>query len=107
MTTVAKNGVTAPKLIIEGLSKQYGAVTALEPTHLTVPTGEFLTLLGPSGSGKTTLLQMVCGLVEPSSGRILIDGRDQTQTPVHQREIGLVFQHYALFPHLTVAENIE
>ena len=107
MTTVAKNGVTAPKLIIEGLSKQYGAVTALEPTHLTVPTGEFLTLLGPSGSGKTTLLQMVCGLVEPSSGRILIDGRDQTQTPVHQRDIGLVFQHYALFPHMTVAENIE
>ncbi|SCX91082.1 ABC transporter ATP-binding protein [Microvirga guangxiensis] len=107
MTTVAKNGGTTPKLIIEGLSKQYGAVTALEPTHLTVPTGEFLTLLGPSGSGKTTLLQMICGLVEPSSGRILIDGRDQTQTPVHQRDIGLVFQHYALFPHLTVAENIE
>jgi putative spermidine/putrescine transport system ATP-binding protein len=107
MTPVAKNGVTAPKLIIEGLSKQYGSVTALEPTNLTVPTGEFLTLLGPSGSGKTTLLQMVCGLVEPTSGRILIDGRDQTQTPVHQRDIGLVFQHYALFPHLTVAENIE
>lgn len=107
MTPVAKNGVAAPKLIIEGLSKQYGSVTALEPTNLTVPTGEFLTLLGPSGSGKTTLLQMVCGLVEPTSGRILIDGRDQTQTPVHQRDIGLVFQHYALFPHLTVAENIE
>ncbi len=107
MTTAAKNGVTAPKLIIEGLSKQYGAVTALEPIYLTVPTGEFLTLLGPSGSGKTTLLQMICGLAEPSSGRILIDGRDQTQTPVHQRDIGLVFQHYALFPHLTVAENIE
>lgn len=107
MTTVARDGVTAPKLTIEGLSKRYGTVTALEPTHLTVPTREFLTLLGPSGSGKTTLLQMICGLVEPSSGRILIDGRDQTQTPVHQRDIGLVFQHYALFPHLTVAENIE
>ncbi|MCG7391602.1 ABC transporter ATP-binding protein [Microvirga sp. ACRRW] len=107
MTTIAKDGPSAPKLIIEGLSKQYGSVTALEPTHLTVPTGEFLTLLGPSGSGKTTLLQMICGLVEPTSGRILIDGRDQTQTPVHQRDIGLVFQHYALFPHLTVAENIE
>jgi putative spermidine/putrescine transport system ATP-binding protein len=107
MTMVAKDGATAPKLIIDGLSKRYGDVTALEATQLTVPTGEFLTLLGPSGSGKTTLLQMICGLVEPSSGRILIDGRDQTQTPVHQRDIGLVFQHYALFPHLTVAENIE
>lgn len=107
MDQVATDGGTAPKLIIDGLSKRYGTVTALEPTQLTVPAGEFLTLLGPSGSGKTTLLQMICGLVKPTSGRILIDGRDQTHTPVHRRDIGLVFQHYALFPHLTVAENIE
>ncbi len=94
------------KLVVEGLCKRYGATTALEPSSLSVAEGEFLTLLGPSGSGKTTLLQLICGLVEASEGRVVIDGRDQSATPVHQRDIGLVFQHYALFPHLTVAENI-
>ncbi|MCW2241385.1 ABC transporter ATP-binding protein [Azospirillum canadense] len=98
--------VAAPKLQVDDLTKRYGSFTALQPTRLDVPAGEFLTLLGPSGSGKTTLLQMICGLVEPSGGRILIDGKDETRTPVHKRDIGLVFQHYALFPHLTVAENI-
>ncbi|WP_293796316.1 ABC transporter ATP-binding protein [uncultured Bosea sp.] len=96
----------AAKLIVEGLCKRYGATTALQPSSLSVAEGEFLTLLGPSGSGKTTLLQLICGLVDASEGRVVIDGRDQSSTPVHQRDIGLVFQHYALFPHLTVAENI-
>ncbi len=95
-----------PKLRVEGLAKTYGAIPALKPTDLSVPAGEFLTLLGPSGSGKTTLLQMICGLTPPSAGRVLLDGRDETRTPVHRRDIGLVFQHYALFPHLTVRENI-
>jgi putative spermidine/putrescine transport system ATP-binding protein len=95
-----------PKLRVDGLAKRYGPVTALEPTKLDVPSGEFLTLLGPSGSGKTTLLQLICGLVEASEGRTYIDGQDQSDVPVHKRDIGLVFQHYALFPHLTVAENI-
>jgi putative spermidine/putrescine transport system ATP-binding protein len=95
-----------PKLYVDGLTKRYGQTVALEPTELAVTSGEFVTLLGPSGSGKTTLLQMICGLVEPTRGRILIDGRDETLTPVYQRDIGLVFQHYALFPHLTVAENV-
>jgi putative spermidine/putrescine transport system ATP-binding protein len=95
-----------PKLRIDGLAKRYGEIDALLATDLTILTGEFLTLLGPSGSGKTTLLQMVCGLVPPSAGRVIIDGQDQTRTPVHHRDIGLVFQHYALFPHLTVEENI-
>jgi putative spermidine/putrescine transport system ATP-binding protein len=99
-------GEAPPKLLVEGLCKRYGATTALEPTQLSVAEGEFLTLLGPSGSGKTTLLQLICGLVEMSEGRVVIDGRDQSDTPVHQRDIGLVFQHYALFPHLTVEENI-
>lgn len=94
------------KLVVEGLCKRYGATTALEPSSLSVAEGEFLTLLGPSGSGKTTLLQLICGLVEASEGKVVIDGRDQSAMPVHQRDIGLVFQHYALFPHLTVAENI-
>lgn len=95
-----------PKLLVDGLAKNYGNAVALKPTHLAVEPGEFLTLLGPSGSGKTTLLQMISGLVTPNQGRLFIDGRDETQTPVHKRDIGLVFQHYALFPHLTVAENI-
>lgn len=106
--SVAKSDATPTqaKLVIEGLCKRYGATTALEPSSLSVAEGEFLTLLGPSGSGKTTLLQLICGLVEASEGRVVIDGRDQSRMPVHQRDIGLVFQHYALFPHLTVAENI-
>jgi len=95
-----------PRIRIEGLSKTFGFVVALEPTSLSMNSGEFLTLLGPSGSGKTTLLQMICGLIEPTAGRIYIDGRDETATPVHKRGLGLVFQHYALFPHLTVSENI-
>lgn len=95
-----------PKLRIKGLAKRYGDIDALLATDLTIQAGEFLTLLGPSGSGKTTLLQMVCGLVPPSAGKVIIDGQDHTTTPVHRRDIGLVFQHYALFPHLTVAENI-
>jgi putative spermidine/putrescine transport system ATP-binding protein len=99
-------GERPSKLVVEGLCKRYGATTALEASSLSVGEGEFLTLLGPSGSGKTTLLQLICGLVEASEGRVIIDGRDQSRTPVHQRDIGLVFQHYALFPHLTVAENI-
>lgn len=102
--TTATTG--SAKLVVDGLCKQYGSIVALEPSSLSVAEGEFLTLLGPSGSGKTTLLQLICGLVEASGGRVVIDGRDQSGTPVHRRDIGLVFQHYALFPHLTVAENV-
>jgi putative spermidine/putrescine transport system ATP-binding protein len=88
------------------ISKRYGPVTALEPIDLTVASGELLTVLGPSGSGKTTLLHIVSGLVEPSGGDLYIDGVEHTHTPVHRRDIGMVFQSYALFPHLTVDENI-
>jgi putative spermidine/putrescine transport system ATP-binding protein len=95
-----------PKIHIDGLSKSYGAFTALKSTNLKVRSGEFLTLLGPSGSGKTTLLQMVSGLTPPSGGRLWVDGADWTDRPVHERGMGLVFQHYALFPHMTVAENV-
>lgn len=94
------------KLSIKGVTKNYGSTTVLESLDLEVRDGELLTLLGPSGSGKTTLLQIICGLVEPSSGSLVIDGRNQTNLPVHERDIGVVFQHYALFPHLTVAENV-
>ncbi|HEY4297459.1 MAG TPA: ABC transporter ATP-binding protein [Paraburkholderia sp.] len=107
-TVAARVGAqeAAAKLAVLDLSKRYGDVVALDATDLLVQKGEFLTLLGPSGSGKTTLLQMICGLVAPSSGQVVIDGVDHTRTPVHQRDIGLVFQHYALFPHLSVHENV-
>jgi putative spermidine/putrescine transport system ATP-binding protein len=97
---------TQPKLRAEKLSKQYGSATALQPIDLAVPAGEFLTVLGPSGSGKSTLLHIISGLVEPTTGRLYIDAQDQTRTPVHRRDIGMVFQNYALFPHLSVEENV-
>ncbi|WP_323024584.1 ABC transporter ATP-binding protein [Castellaniella sp.] len=94
------------KLETRGLCKRYGETTALASTDLEVRDGEFLTLLGPSGSGKTTLLQMISGLVAPSEGALFIDGRDATRMSPGKRGIGLVFQSYALFPHLTVSENV-
>ncbi|GGI27520.1 MULTISPECIES: ABC transporter ATP-binding protein [Bradyrhizobium] len=94
------------KLKIENLSKRYGAFDALKPTSLDVAEGEFLTLLGPSGSGKTTLLTMIAGLTPPNSGEIYINGRRATNEPAFYRDIGMVFQNYALFPHLSIAENL-
>ena len=94
------------KLLAQGIGKHYGTTVALEPTDFQLSTGEFVTVLGPSGSGKTTLLQVICGLVVPTSGRLFIDGRDETHTPVHRRRMGVVFQTYALFPHMTVQENV-
>jgi putative spermidine/putrescine transport system ATP-binding protein len=94
------------KLSIRGATKVYGAVTALSDATLDLAEGEFLTLLGPSGSGKTTLLMMVAGLVQPTGGEIWIDGKLATYAPPNKRDIGIVFQNYALFPHLTVRENI-
>jgi putative spermidine/putrescine transport system ATP-binding protein len=94
------------KLHVRGVSKAYGAATVLKPMELKVVAGELLALLGPSGSGKTTLLQLICGLIEPTGGRLIIDGRDETDNPADKRDIGVVFQNYALFPHLTVYENV-
>jgi putative spermidine/putrescine transport system ATP-binding protein len=96
----------ASELRVSGLSKRYGNVVALAPTDLEVKQGEFLTLLGPSGSGKTTLLSLIAGLTHPDEGRVLINGVDVTYGAPYERDIGLVFQNYALFPHMTVAENI-
>src|SRR5262245_6447283 len=96
----------AAKLVAKGIAKTYGATVALHPTDLTVAAGELLTVLGPSGSCKTTLLQITCGLVEPTAGELFIEGRDETHTPAHRRNMGVVFQNYALFPHLTVEENV-
>ena len=91
---------------VEGLSKSYGPVTALEDVTLTFPDGQFFGLLGPSGSGKTTLLRAIAGFVVPDAGRVFIGGQPVEEVPVEDREIGMVFQNYALFPNMTVAENV-
>jgi putative spermidine/putrescine transport system ATP-binding protein len=98
--------VHQPKLETKDLRKTYGPVVALAGATLQLAEGEFLTLLGPSGSGKTTMLMMIAGLVQPDSGEVWIDGTLATYAPPYKRDIGMVFQNYALFPHLTVAENI-
>ena len=96
----------AIRLETQGLGKRYKDTLALSPTDLKVEEGEFLTLLGPSGSGKTTLLQVIAGLVQPSEGKLFINGRDATSSAAGDRGIGMVFQSYALFPHMTVWENV-
>jgi spermidine/putrescine ABC transporter ATP-binding subunit len=96
----------APIIDIRNVSKQYGNVCALAGVTLPVHEGEFLTLLGPSGSGKTTLLNVVAGFVDATEGIVALDGRDISHQPAHRRGFGMVFQSYALFPHLTVAENV-
>jgi putative spermidine/putrescine transport system ATP-binding protein len=92
---------------IVGLHKRFGEVVALGETDLTVRQGEFFTLLGPSGSGKTTLLRLIAGFEQPDGGTIELVGTDVTRTPPYARDVNTVFQDYALFPHMTVAENIE
>jgi putative spermidine/putrescine transport system ATP-binding protein len=92
---------------LRGVSKQFGSVTAVNGVDLTVDGNEFLTLLGPSGSGKTTVLRMIAGFELPSAGTIELDGVDVTQRPPFDRDVNTVFQDYALFPHLTVAQNVE
>jgi spermidine/putrescine ABC transporter ATP-binding subunit len=91
---------------IDRVEKHYGSVAALAGVSLTFADGEFFGLLGPSGSGKTTLLRAIAGFVDPDAGVIRLDGRDIGHTPVHKREIGMVFQNYALFPHMSVFDNI-
>lgn len=91
---------------IRGATKRYGQTVALKETHLDIKPGEFVSLLGPSGSGKTTLLGLLGGFVTPSAGSIWIGNKDMTYTPPHKRDIGIVFQSYALFPHMTVGENV-
>jgi putative spermidine/putrescine transport system ATP-binding protein len=99
-------GESAPAIVLSGVAKQFGSVHAVRSIDLEVYRGELVSFLGPSGSGKTTSLMMVAGHELPDGGSILIAGRDITATPPHRRDIGMVFQHYALFPHLTVEQNV-
>src|SRR2546421_4586058 len=95
-----------PALRLQGVRKSYGQVVAVAGVDLTVEEGEFFTLLGPSGSGKTTLLRLIAGFERPDAGRIELAGRDVTSTPPYLRDTNTVFQDYALFPHMSVADNI-
>jgi ABC-type sugar transport system ATPase subunit len=94
------------QVILSGLSKRFGKVLAVDNVGLTIADGEFISFLGPSGCGKTTTLNMIAGLETPSEGRIEIGGLDVTHVPAMQRDIAMVFQSYALYPHMTVAENL-
>ncbi|VTU26794.1 Sulfate/thiosulfate import ATP-binding protein CysA [Variovorax sp. SRS16] len=104
----AKAGTAAPQslLVLQGISKRYGATTAVGPIDLDVRRGEFLTLLGPSGCGKTTTLQIIAGLVGATAGQVRLDGREMTGVATSKRDMGVVFQNYALFPHKTVFDNV-
>src|SRR5947199_10707767 len=91
---------------LHDLAKSYGATVAVSGVSLDIAQGELVALLGPSGCGKTTTLRMIAGFIEATSGRVLIGGRDVTHLPPYRRDTGMVFQGYALFPHLSAAENV-
>ena len=91
---------------LEGVSKHFGSVTAVDNVSLDIREGEFFALLGPSGCGKTTLLRMLAGFEVPSEGRVLIDGQDMSRVPPNKRPVNMVFQSYAVFPHMTIADNV-
>ncbi|WP_166391596.1 ABC transporter ATP-binding protein [Nocardioides ochotonae] len=107
-TTPARDatGRAAEAVGLDRATKRYGATAALDSVSLSVGDGEFVTLLGPSGSGKTTCLQIMAGITRPDAGTVRIAGRDVRRVPMHKRNIGMVFQSYALFPHLDVASNV-
>src|ERR1041385_344184 len=95
-----------PFVVLERLTKRFGGVAAVDGLSLGIPRGDLLALLGPSGSGKTTTLRLLAGFETPDEGRIVVDGEDVIGTPPAGRRFGMVFQHYALFPHLDVGENV-
>ena len=94
------------EILLEGISKQFDGFAAVKPTTLSIPSGQLVAVLGPSGSGKTTLLRLIAGLVPTDGGRIVLGGQDATQLSLRERKVGFVFQHYALFPHMSVFENV-
>lgn len=104
--TTSSSEVKSGGVALNRLQKRYGSAVAVSDVSLSISPGEFISLLGPSGSGKTTTLMMIAGFEMPDSGHVLLDGNDITHLPAHRRELGVIFQNYALFPHMTVAENI-
>ena len=96
----------APQIVIEGTTKTFGAFTAVDAVNLRIYKGEMFALVGASGCGKSTLLRMLAGFASPTTGRILIEGVDMTSVPPHERPVNMMFQSYALFPHMTVEQNV-
>jgi putative spermidine/putrescine transport system ATP-binding protein len=110
-TRTDRGGTTATEassaaVSLQAVTKRFGAVTAVDDVSLDIQAGEFFSLLGPSGSGKTTMLRMIAGFEHPTSGRVLLGGRDVTVRPPFDRDVNTVFQDYALFPHMSVAQNV-
>jgi len=100
------NSVTETAIEFEGVIKRYGDAVAVNGLSLSIRRGELVTFLGPSGCGKTTSLRLIAGLELPTEGRLLIAGRDVSRDPASERNVGMVFQSYALFPHISVLENV-
>jgi spermidine/putrescine transport system ATP-binding protein len=103
---VDTKGEVPGEIVVEACTKRFGSVTAVAGVSLTIPGGEFFSMLGPSGCGKTTTLRIIAGFEAPDAGRILLQGADVTHVPPSKRNVNMVFQAYGLFPHMTVAENI-
>ena len=95
-----------PLLELQNLTQRFGSLTAVDDLNLSIDAGEFVSLLGPSGCGKTTTIRLIAGFLRPTSGRVVVSGREITHMPPERRNIGMVFQSYALFPHLNVFENV-
>ena len=106
LAPVAQPAAATPDVKLVGIRKAYGDVVAVGGVDLEIAPGEFFTLLGPSGSGKTTTLRLIAGFERPDSGSVELHGRDVTRTAPYERDVNTVFQDYALFPHMTVAENV-
>src|SRR5256885_1208124 len=103
---MAGRPTTAPDVRLSGVRKRFGEVTAVDGVDIEIQRGEFFTMLGPSGSGKTTCLRMIAGFERPDDGRIELAGSDVTRLPPAERDVNTVFQDYALFPHMSVADNV-
>src|SRR5262245_5435726 len=95
-----------PVVSIEHVSKRFGDYVAVHEAHFDIGQGEFFSMLGPSGCGKTTTLRMIAGFEQPTTGKILLEGKDVSRVPPYRRNVNTVFQHYALFPHMTVRDNV-